>query len=52
MTDELSIEDIIEEFDELTEWTDRCDYLIDLGFDLPELPEHARIEENLSLIHI
>ena len=46
MTDELTIEDIIEEFDELTEWTDRCDYLIDLGFDLPELPEHVRTEEN------
>ena len=46
MTEKITIDDIIEEFEELTEWTDRCDYLIDLGFDLPELPEHAKTEAN------
>lgn len=46
MTDELTIEEIIEEFDELPEWTDRYDYLIDLGFDLPKLPECVQTEEN------
>ncbi|MEM6365057.1 MAG: SufE family protein [Planctomycetota bacterium] len=46
MTDELTIDEIYEEFDELPDWKDRCDYLIDLGFDLPELPEEAKTEEN------
>ena len=46
MTEKITIDDIIEEFEELTEWTDRCDYLIDLGFDLPELPEQARAKAN------
>ncbi|MEM9826041.1 MAG: SufE family protein [Planctomycetota bacterium] len=43
---QLTIEEIYEEFDELQEWDERCDYLIDLGFDLTPLPEDAKTEEN------
>lgn len=43
---ELTIEEVIEEFDELQDWRDRCDYLIDLGFDLIPLPDEVKTEEN------
>jgi cysteine desulfuration protein SufE len=43
---DLTIDDIYEEFEDLVDWDERCDYLIDLGFDLPELPEAAKSEEN------
>ena len=41
----MTIDDIYEEFDGL-DWEDRCDYLIDLGFDLPEFPESEKTEQN------
>lgn len=42
----ISLEELIHEFEELADWDDQCDYLIDLGYDLPELPAEAKIEEN------
>ena len=42
----MSIEELFEEFEELSDWDDQCDYLIDLGYELPELPEEAKTEEN------
>ena len=42
----MTIEELFEEFDELGDWEDQCDYLIDLGFDLPKLPETAMTDEN------
>lgn len=42
----MTIDELLEEFEFLGDWDDQCDYLIDLGFDLPKLPEDARIEEN------
>ena len=42
----MSIEELVEEFDELADWDDQCDYLIDLGYELPKLPETERTEEN------
>lgn len=42
----MSIEELLEEFQGLESWEDRCDYLIDLGFDLPEFPDAAKTEEN------
>ncbi|MBP90439.1 MAG: cysteine desulfuration protein SufE [Planctomycetaceae bacterium] len=42
----MTIDDIYEEFEELVDWDERCDYLIDLGFDLPELPEAAKVDEH------
>lgn len=43
---DLTIEEVYEEFDELQDWQDRCDYLIDLGFDLVPLPDDVKTEEN------
>lgn len=42
----MTIEEILEETRELESWEDRCDFLIDLGFDLPEFPEDAKVEEH------
>ncbi len=39
-------EELIEEFSFFDDWTDRYQYLIDLGRKLPEFPEHWRNEEN------
>lgn len=42
----MTIDELFEEFAELGDWEDQCDYLIDLGFELPKLPESAMTEEN------
>lgn len=42
----MTIDEILEEFDGLESWEDRCEYLIDLGFDLPDFPDDERTEEN------
>ena len=44
--DGLSLEELLEEFAELGDWDDQCDYLIDLGYELPKLPEQTKTEEN------
>lgn len=41
-----SIDELIDTFDALGDWEAQCDYLIDLGFDLPDLPDEARTEAN------
>lgn len=43
---DLTIEELYEEFEDLTDWDDRCDYLIDLGLNLPKLPADAKTEDN------
>ena len=43
---DMTIPELIEEFDFLGDWEERCDYLIDLGFELPKLPDEAKIEPN------
>ena len=40
------IDEIIENFDLLDEWEDRYRYVIELGRDLPPLPEEAHVEAN------
>lgn len=45
-TQPLTLEELIDEFDFLGDWEARCDYLIDLGFELPQLPESDKTEEN------
>ena len=45
-TADLTLEELIEEFEFLGDWEARCDYLIDLGFELPKLPEEEKIEQN------
>lgn len=46
-TDEMiSIEELIEEFEHLADWEERCDFLIDLGFELPPMPASDKTEKN------
>lgn len=42
----MSIEDLVDEFEFLGSWEDRCEYLIDLGFELPSLPAEEKTERN------
>ncbi|MDA1013493.1 MAG: SufE family protein [Planctomycetota bacterium] len=43
----MTIEELIEEFDDMEDWEEQCDYLIDLGFELPEFPDEARTVDNI-----
>lgn len=47
MTINETQDEIIEEFDGLTDWMDRYAYIIDLGNTLPEFPESAKTPQNL-----
>lgn len=40
-------DEIIEEFEGLTDWMDRYAYIIDLGNTLPDYPENEKIPQNL-----
>lgn len=42
----MPLDELIEEFDFLGDWEARCDFLIDLGFELPKLPDEAKTEAN------
>jgi cysteine desulfuration protein SufE len=42
----MNIEELLEEFDFLEDWEERCDFLVDLGFDLPDMAADDKIEEN------
>ena len=42
----MTIEDLLDDFEELEDWEERCDFLIDLGFELPEMREDAKNEDN------
>lgn len=46
LSNTMTIEELIEEFEFLGDWDDQCDFLIELGFELPKLPEEAKTEEN------
>jgi cysteine desulfuration protein SufE len=41
-----TVSELIETFDALGDWESQCDYLIDLGRTLPDLPSAARTEAN------
>jgi len=41
-----TISELIETFDALGDWESQCDYLIDLGSELPDFPQAARTESN------
>ena len=41
-----TLEEIKDEFEFLGDWEARCEYLIELGFDLPEFSDEAKTEEN------
>lgn len=38
---------LLEDFDLLENWEEKYDYLIELGFDLDEMPQDLKTEENL-----
>lgn len=42
----MTLEELYSNFEFLTEWEDRYAYLIDVGRQLPDLPEDAKTEEN------
>lgn len=42
----VTLQELIAEFEELGDWDAQCDYLIDLGHELPKLPETAKIDAN------
>ena len=39
--------ELIEEFDFLGEWEDQCEYLIELGRELPDLPAALKTDDRL-----
>jgi cysteine desulfuration protein SufE len=41
-----NIPELIETFDALGDWEAQCDYLIELGYEVPDFPEAARTEAN------
>ncbi len=43
---ELTLEDLVEEFEFLGDWGEQCRYLIELGEQLPDLPESEKVEAN------
>lgn len=45
-TSSMNLDDLIQEFDDLGDWADQCELLIDIGRDLPPFPEEFRTEEN------
>ncbi|MDE5887461.1 MAG: SufE family protein [Muribaculaceae bacterium] len=47
MTINETQDEIIEEFEGLTDWMDRYAYIIDLGNTLPDFPENEKTPQNL-----
>lgn len=43
----MSYDEILQEFNDLETWEERCDFLIDLGFDLPDFPDAEKTEDKL-----
>lgn len=41
----MTIEELIEEFDDLGDWADQCELLIDIGRDIPDMPDELKTEE-------
>ena len=42
----MNIDDLFSEFEELGDWDAQCDFLIDLGYELPKLPASAKTDAN------
>jgi cysteine desulfuration protein SufE len=43
----MSIDELLEEFEELLDWEEQCDFLIDLGFELPKFPDELKTADNI-----
>jgi cysteine desulfuration protein SufE len=46
----VTLDELFAEFDELEDWDAQCDYLIDLGYEIPKLPATAKIESNVWMV--
>ena len=44
--EDLTIAELLDEFEHLADWEERCDYLIDLGFELPAMAATDKTEAN------
>lgn len=42
----MDIEELIEEFDDLGDWADQCEVLIDMGRDLPDMAAELKTDES------
>lgn len=42
-----SVDELIEEFDDMLDWDERYEYLVELGRELPEIDEQYKQKENL-----
>ncbi len=42
-----TVKELFETFEDLVDWEDRYDFIIDLGRELPTLPAEHQIEENI-----
>lgn len=42
-----TVEELFETFEDLEEWDERYDFIIDLGQELPEMPSELQVEENV-----
>jgi cysteine desulfuration protein SufE len=40
----MTIEELIEEFDDLGDWSDQCEILIDMGRELPDMSDELKTE--------
>jgi cysteine desulfuration protein SufE len=43
---DMTLDDVLDEFEHLPDWGDRCDFLIDLGMELPKLDPAEKVEAN------
>lgn len=43
---ELTLDELLAEFSQMEDWEERCDSLIDLGFELPQMPDSDKTEAN------
>jgi cysteine desulfuration protein SufE len=45
MTNEMTIEELIEEFEELGDWADQCEVLIDMGKEMSPMDDALKLED-------
>ncbi|MFT5528302.1 MAG: cysteine desulfuration protein SufE [Pirellulaceae bacterium] len=45
--EQITIEELLDDFELFDDWESRYKYIIELGGELPELPESFRVDENL-----
>ena len=47
----MTLDDLIEEFDELGDWESKCEYLMDLGDDLPEITPELKSDRKSTRLN-